>query len=368
MQKQNAVVLGAGIAGISAAYHLQEKGKYSVCVYEREGDWGGLCGGFYVDSKKGKFWFDNAVHLSFTSNSYAKATFHANAKPITHIPNPINYYENIALKHPAQNNLFHLPTDLKVKALKDMIDNKNPKKARTYEEWLKAQYGDFFTENFVKKYTRKYWTLEASDLSTSWVGGRFYLPNLEEILYGALSENTPNTYYASEMNYPKCGQYRSFVKNLAAKLDIKYRKNAIKITKDSVIFDDGSEVGFSKLISTLPLNTIINLIPNVPRKVKNAAAKLQATSVATVSFGFKRSDVAKNLWFYAYDEDKLFARVYSPSLKSPSNAPKDCSSLQAEIYFSAFKPLQDMLKSVIPAKSHKNLAEINSYCPPPITA
>ncbi|MGX2982869.1 protoporphyrinogen/coproporphyrinogen oxidase [Helicobacter sp. 23-1045] len=343
MKKQKALVLGAGIAGISAAYHLQDGGKYEVYVYEKNSDWGGLCGGFWVDSAKGKFWFDNAVHLSFTSDNYAKSTFHTNAPPLTHIPNPINYYENIAIKHPAQNNLCHLPLDIKISALKDMIGNKNKNKICNYEDWLRAQYGDFFTENFVKKYTRKYWTLEARELSTSWVGGRFYMPNLEEILRGAMSDETPNTYYAQKMHYPKEGQYRSFVKNLAQNLNITYKKEAVEINAESVTFSDGSGAKFDKLISTLPINEIVKLLKNIPQKVKNAAAKLHATSVAIVSFGFKRADVAKNLWFYSYDEDKLFARVYSPSLKSPSNAPKGCSSLQAEIYFSAFKPLENML-------------------------
>lgn len=346
MKKKKAIVLGAGIAGISAAYHLQQKGEYDVCVYEKSGDWGGLCGGFYVDSAKGKFWFDNAVHLSFTGDKYAKSTFHTNAPPLTHIPNPINYYEGIAIKHPAQNNLYNLPLDIKVNVLKDMIENKNKRKIKTYEDWLRTQYGDFFTENFVKKYTRKYWTLEAKDLSTSWVGGRFYIPNLDEILRGAMSDDTPNTYYAAKMNYPKEGQYRSFVKNLAKSLNIKYYKKATQITPDSAIFNNDEKVEFSKLISTLPINEIIKFIPNAPNAVKNAASKLQATSVAIVSFGFKKSDIAKNLWLYVYDEDKLFARVYSPSLKSPNNAPDGCSSLQAEIYFSAFKPLENILSSI----------------------
>ena len=39
------------------------------------------------------------------------------------------------------------------------------------------------------------------------------------------------------------------------------------------------------------------------------------------------------MWFYIYDKDILPARVYSPSLKSPDNAPTGCSSLQAELYF-----------------------------------
>ena len=35
------VILGGGIAGISAAYHLKQKGEDSV-VYEKDSDWGGL--------------------------------------------------------------------------------------------------------------------------------------------------------------------------------------------------------------------------------------------------------------------------------------------------------------------------------------
>jgi protoporphyrinogen oxidase len=38
------------------------------------------------------------------------------------------------------------------------------------------------------------------------------------------------------------------------------------------------------------------------------------------------------LWWYVYDEDILTARVHSPSMKSPDNAPEGCSSLQMEVY------------------------------------
>ena len=40
------------------------------------------------------------------------------------------------------------------------------------------------------------------------------------------------------------------------------------------------------------------------------------------------------MWFYIYDKNIKIARVHSPSLKSKFNAPKGCSSLQAEIYLS----------------------------------
>lgn len=343
------IVLGAGIAGISAAYHTKEKYQnVEVAVFEKTNDWGGLCGGFYIPSPQGEFWFDNAVHLSFAPEEYVQKIFHTSSEPIRHIPIPTNYYNGTWLKHPAQNNLYPLSVKEKTLALKDMIDNHNSKEnLKNFEEWLRAQYGNYFTENFPMKYTRKYWTVEAKELGTSWVGQRLYTPNLEEILEGAMTNETPNTYYAQEMRYPKEGQYRSFFKSLANQVNIIYNKEAIKIDTygKNITFSDGSVETYSTLISTLPIPELVQITQDTPQEILESASYLKATSVAIVSLGFNRSDIPKNLWFYIYDEDKFFARVYSPSYKSPANAPKGCSSLQAEIYFSDFKPLETLNSS-----------------------
>ena len=337
------IVLGAGIAGISAAYHLKKSNQ--IEVFEKNNDWGGMCGGFYLSSPKGDFWFDHAVHLSFAKDPYVQKVFHQSSHPKRHIPKPMNYYQGHWVKHPAQNNLYPLSLKEKILALKDMIENHNQKShLLNFEQWLRAQYGNYFTENFPMRYTRKYWTTEAKNLSTSWVGTRLYTPNLEEILQGAMSPDTPNTYYAQEMRYPENGQYRSFFKALRDEIQISFKKEVIEIdTKNKkVLFSDHTQEKYSHLISTLPLKEIVNLINHTPQEVIDAANNLYATSVALVSFGFKQKDIPKELWFYIYDEDKLFARVYSPSYKTANNAPDGCSSLQAEIYFSHFKPLQEL--------------------------
>ena len=89
------------------------------------------------------------------------------------------------------------------------------------------------------------------------------------------------------------------------------------------------------------------MLDNVPEDVLKAVNDLHWTCGYQVSLGFKRPDVAKYLWFYIYDEDILSARVYSPNLKSPDNAPKGCSSLQAEVFF-------DCKSKIIPAETVLN--------------
>lgn len=349
-------ILGAGISGISAGFHAQKKyPDAEVVIYEKSADWGGLCSGFYVDSSKGKFWFDNAVHLSF-AKAYVQKIFQESSEPILHIPNPINYSQGFWLKHPAQNNLFSLPVDIKVKAIKDMLQNSNKKdNLNNFEEWLKAQYGTFFAENFPMRYTRKYWSVEAKELNVNpnWVGPRFYQPSIEEILQGAMTEDTPTTYYVQEQRYPKEGKYKSFLKQLVNQLTIKYNQEIINIdTQEKILyFSNQKNTHYDALISTLPLPEIIKMIPDTTNPVKNAASKLYATKVAIVSLGFNKPNLMKNLWFYVYDEDILFARVYSPSEKSPANVPQGCSSLQAEIYFSDLKPLKKV------AQKNSNLSQ-----------
>lgn len=61
------VILGSGISGISAGYHLQKNGEKAV-IYERDSDWGGLCGNFTIDG----FRFDKFVHFTFAPDDYIK--------------------------------------------------------------------------------------------------------------------------------------------------------------------------------------------------------------------------------------------------------------------------------------------------------
>ena len=80
------VVLGAGISGISAAYHLQ-KLEFDVQVYESRKTAGGLLDSF---SPHDGFIFDRFIHLSFTNNLYVKELFDKSCESINHTPRAAN--------------------------------------------------------------------------------------------------------------------------------------------------------------------------------------------------------------------------------------------------------------------------------------
>lgn len=350
--------MGAGIAGISAAYHLKQKGENSV-IFEKDNDWGGLCGFFEIDG----FRFDRFVHFTFAKDEKIAELFAKSSPLYAHPPVSYNYWRGCWLKHPAQNNLAPLPIEEKVKIIDSFVNRlrKDVAEISDYAEWLRVQYGDYFAENFPFAYTRKYWGVEAKQLETKWVGNRLHVSPLPEVLRGAFAEQQENFYYTKFMNYPKKGGFRSIMNECRKGLDIRLNKKAVRIdtAAKQVEFDDGTVENYDNLISSLPLPEIIKMISDVPENVQNAAKQLRWTCGYQVSLGFNRPDVAKYLWFYIYDEDVPPARVYSPNLKSPDNAPDGCSSLQAEIFFANGAKVVD--KNIILQKTVEKLKEICQF-------
>lgn len=350
--------MGAGIAGISAAYHLKQKGENSV-IFEKDNDWGGLCGFFEIDG----FRFDRFVHFTFAKDEKIAELFAKSSPLYAHPPVSYNYWRGCWLKHPAQNNLAPLPIEEKVKIIDSFVNRprKDVAEISDYAEWLRVQYGDYFAENFPFAYTRKYWGVEAKQLETKWVGNRLHVSPLPEVLRGAFAEQQENFYYTKFMNYPKKGGFRSIMNECRKGLDIRLNKKAVRIdtAAKQVEFADGTVENYDNLISSLPMPEIIKMISDVPENVQNAAKQLRWTCGYQVSLGFNRPDVAKYLWFYIYDEDVPPARVYSPNLKSPDNAPDGCSSLQAEIFFANGAKVVD--KNIILQKTVEKLKEICQF-------
>ncbi len=329
-------VLGGGVAGISAAWHAGKAGLDAM-VFEAKERWGGLLDHFMVDG----FRFDNAVHFAFSSNEPFRALLEKTPY-ITHRPEPYNYEAGRWLKHPVQNNLYLLPTDEKVEAIKSFIDRPGQNPETDYRQWLHQQFGEYIAERFPVRYTEKYWTVTAEKLSTDWIGNRLYRPTIDEVLLGAMTDQTPLTYYLKEMLYPVRGGFRAFLEPLVKDLDLRPGKKAVRVNPKTsyVEFEDGTTEHYEHLVSSIPLPELAQILEGSPVTVKEAAESLWATSVALVSLGFSCPQAGDYLWFYIYDREILPARVHAPYRKSPDNAPAGHSSLQFEIYFSRYRPLK----------------------------
>lgn len=320
-------IIGGGIAGLGAALKARESGQHAV-IFEARPAAGGLLDNFLIDGYR----FDHAVHLSFASEEKVRGIF--DRTPYLTHPADSNCFDSDRwLKHPVQNNLYPLPAGDKVQLIKSFLSRSEDLAGTDYESWLRHQYGNDIAERFPIRYTKKYWATPAAQLSTTWIGNRMRRAELDEILFGALSPQTPNTYYTKEMRYPKQGGYKAFIQPLIDNSEIRLGHRAVHIDpiRKEITFENGQKIAYQKLVSTLPLPVLVKLFGAAPEPVRQAADNLAATSIDLISVAFNKP-VVKDLWFYIYDDDILASRAYSPSVKSPDNVPDGCSSLQFEIY------------------------------------
>lgn len=321
-------ILGAGIAGLGAALRARQNGLRDVVLFEARDRAGGLLDNFTIDG----FRFDRAVHLSFANEPEVRDIF--DRTPFLTHPADAKCFEGSRwLKHPVQNNLFPLPADEKVELIKGFLDRPEMPSSGNYEQWLRAQYGNAIADRYPLRYTRKYWAVPASELSTNWIGERMRRAELDEILYGAFTDETLNHYYTKEMRYPERGGFKAFIQPLIDLSDIRLDHQVIRIdtARRTLHFANGLKIRYDYLVSSLPLPVLTELCTYVPEKVRKSAGTLEATSLDLISVGFNKP-LVKDLWFYIYDEDILASRAYSPSVKSPDNVPVGCSSLQFEVY------------------------------------
>lgn len=323
-------ILGAGVAGLAAAY----ASNFRYPIYEATSAAGGLCSGFDIDGFHDGFHFDKAVHLSFAKDGIVRGVF--DQVPYhCYAPYPQNWYYDRWIKHPVQNNLFALTPDERVKAVKTFVERPRDMEPKNFYEWNISRFGTYLSNEFVFQYNQKYWCEKLELLGVDWIGGRLYQPSLEEVLLGSFTDRTENTYYAKEMRYPKEGGFGSFLSPLISQAEIHYNKRVARIdgAARTVQFSDGVIQPYRKLISSIPLTEMSNIVGDMPKEIKVAANELNHTGMVLVSVGFRRPVGLDELWFYIYDRDILAARVHSPAGKAAENIPEGCFSLQFEIYF-----------------------------------
>lgn len=340
------IILGAGLAGLSIAHHLNEE----YVVFEKNGYAGGHIHSEYING----FTWDEGPHVSFTTNEYVKTFFEDNADgEILEYPVKTgNYYKGLWIPHPAQSNLFAVPQPLRDKCLRDFLDVKvkytDDFTPKNYAEWLEFSLGSTFAETFPAAYTRKYWTTSPKNLTTSWVGDRVFRPDIKQIEQGYFAPLPEETHYIKKIRYPNSGGYISFAKKMIQNAVIKFNHELsfIDFKKKTLLFSNGIKLNYQTLISSIPLPILISK-SNAPSYVKKAASELNCSSVLLINVTANHTTQRPENWIYVYDEDKYSTRINCTELLSPNNAPIGKSGIQVEVYFSKYRPFTNNLDKII---------------------
>jgi protoporphyrinogen oxidase len=333
----NIVILGSGMGGLGAALRLYAEGITPV-VYDKNAYYGGQTASFRYDSG---FVFDIGPHISYTKDPRIQNLF-ADSVDQQYEELQINlnnYWRGYWPQHPVQLHLYGLPEDVVVKVITDFVEQQQlpDQPVTNYAEWLIASFGRTFSELFPMQYARKYHVTTADNMSTDWLGPRFYRPSLEEVLRGALSPSSPNAHYITDFRYPSEGGFVSYLKKLVPLGALKLDHELVSLDPQTrqLSFSNGVVAYYDGLVSSIPLPDLIRMIEGTPKDILDASRRLACSTCVLVDIGVDREDLSSAHMTYFYDEDICFTRLSFPHMLSPGNVPPGAGSIQAEVYFNA---------------------------------
>jgi UDP-galactopyranose mutase len=214
---------------------------------------------------------------------------------------------------------------------------------RNFEEFIYKVWGAGIAKHFAIPYNRKLWSVPLHEMETSWLGGRVPLPDLEEMIEGALSPVPKPMGPNARFGYPLRGGFQALMDAWLPHLDCELRLNSrvvqVSPSLHRVRFADGTELEYEHLVSTMPLPGLVRQIGNeAPANVRSAAALLRQVSVRCVHLGVGRENLTEKHWIY-YPEDTVFHRIFVQGNASPYCNPSGGFGLTCEITYSPCKPL-----------------------------
>ncbi len=373
-QKSQTVIIGAGPTGLSAAYHLGE----GAVLVEKNSTVGGWC----RSTNDHGFTFDYAGHIMFSNDPYVLQMYDMLLGPNLHWQNREAwvYSKQVYTRYPFQGALYGLPPKVITECIVGAVEARfgsidsavatpqcgikpvedccadgtadaantasfAPRKRETqnFEEFIYTVWGKGIARHFAIPYNQKLWTIPLTEMETSWLGGRVPLPDLEEIIEGALEPVGKPMGPNARFGYPLSGGFQALMSGFLPLIKGRIEMNAAAaqlLPRDHLlVMADGSRYRYDHLVSTMPLPELIKLIgAEAPDEVRVAAAGLRHISVRCVNLGVGREKLTDKHWIY-YPEETIFHRIFVQGNASPHCNPPGGFGLTCEISYSPWKPL-----------------------------
>jgi protoporphyrinogen oxidase len=325
------VILGAGVAGLSAAFHLKGK-KYQI--FEKEGEVGGLCRSVVQDG----FTFDYTGHLLHLSQPYTQKLLNQLLphRLIRHQRRAAIYHKGSYVPFPFQANLWALPKGVIKECLIEFIRAScgKTKKSDDFLSWIYDAFGSGIAKHFMIPYNEKLWRIPLNEIALEWVDRFIPCPTLEEVIDGSLGVTNKGFGYNQEFFYPLQGGIQVLPQAFLSKVGEVYlgkKVESIDIEKRLVRFQDASAVAYDTVISSLPLDELLRYIKPLPEEMKTLNGRLRYISVININLGVSREGISDYHWVYFAEPSYPFYRIGFLSNLSPHMSPHGTSALAVEI-------------------------------------
>lgn len=308
----NTYILGAGVTGLAAGIST----KYPIL--ESAENPGGLCSSYYMRPGDTHRYYiaENSEEFYRFETGGGHWIFGGDEGVLKFIQDilPVKFYErrsavylkdrDLIVPYPIQDNLHCLSDGLRGRIFAEIheasLKNLN---AVTMQEYFLNKFGPtlcgIFFEPFHELYTSGLWQKIAFQ-------DAYKSPSASRYISGNALNNSGQSGYNSIFVYPVNG-LGGMVYGMSTKCRIIYNKMVIKIDlRQKLIYcKDGSKILFDKLLSTLPLNKMMEFT-NLSANVKSDPY----TSVLVINIGaIKGPRCPMDHWVYISDSESGFHRV-----------------------------------------------------------
>jgi protoporphyrinogen oxidase len=328
------LILGAGLAGLSAAFHLRDR---ETLLLEREREPGGLCRTREVEG----FHFDCTGHL-----------LHLEEGPVREmvlglLPRVFRSVERRAsvfskgvfTGYPFQANTHGLPKEVVRECVAGFVESLmrtgREREPGNFRDWVLATFGEGIARHFMFPYNEKLYRVELEELECGWVSWSIPRPTLDEVIRGALGTEVRGLGYNARFLYPKKGGISCVPEAIASRcgtIRTGCSVRSVDPRQKRAVLENGEPVEYERLISTLPLNALLRILKPLPEGISRLAPeRLRAVRVVNVNLGVDRPGVLPCHWAYFPEPEFPFYRVGSPTSYSDHVAPPGCSSLYVEV-------------------------------------
>jgi len=355
--KPHVVVMGAGPAGLTAAWELSRNGV-QVEVHEADPQ---FVGGIARTASYKGFRFDIGGHRFFTKADEVRKIWHEILDPADwlHVPRMSRiYYKGKFFSYPikAFDALLKLGVfEALLSVLSYLRYKAFPRKnVRSVEDWVVNNFGYRLYRHFFKTYTEKVWGLPCSEISADFAAQRIKGLSLLEAVRNAFKTGSKKDKSGEviktlidEFEYPRMGpgmmweQATEQVRERGSSVTLGSRVARIRhgdgeVEDLAVTAADGSEttVTGTDFISTLPIRDLVGMMdPAAPEHVQCAADALGYRDYFTVVLVVDKADVFPDNWIYIHDPSVKLGRIQNYKNWSPFMVPDPSQSALGLEYF-----------------------------------
>jgi len=352
-QKKHVIILGAGIAGLTAGWRLCQAGM-QVTILEKDA----IVGGLSKTVSYKKFLFDYSAHRFNSNNREVVSRFKkmvgshlVRRKKITYIRHWgkfLQYPPRVIELVQAMPKLLLIQASLEffVTFLVNLVYSA-PKKS--FADWTRGYFGKTLSYNLNEKYAEKIWKRPADQLSSDWASTRVGSFKLKDFLLAALFPSHYKKVYSgsdpdTDFFYYCDNGIGYFPKQMAKEIE---RLKGVVMTNTTVtklervngqyLVSYTSSEGEKKVvgdivISSIPLPFLCKLfIRNIPEEIAKAVAGLKYLNVLVVNILLNRKKVNDASWVYFPDKNIVFNYLVEFRNWSKKMSPFGKTSLSANI-------------------------------------